>query len=280
MMNARNFLLDNVVESPRKKGKGHQRMVSFSDEVTVSTVASDFSNTSSNSRCIATSLTNFKNKTTLVTINPNAAVISSDRNDETLGWVLQHAVGTDHLQDLGLKADRFIDLKQCNILDKQKDSMFQLLSSSDFGDFAKRAAHVFSASFAVIHLQDSGRQYFCSNYGVDVTTTLRACSFRIHHAHQHQQKQSDGLLIVGDASKDERFATHPLVTGDFQVRFYAGAALITPQGKQIGVICVVDMEPRDAESVTIKQKTVLRHLANQAMNAITEHWFMNDVMRG
>ncbi|KAF8933287.1 His Kinase A domain containing protein [Dissophora ornata] len=51
-------------------------------------------------------------------------------------------------------------------------------------------------------------------------------------------------LVVLDASQDWRFKSLPTVTGDPKVRFYAGAALATSDGLNIGTLCVIDSRPR------------------------------------
>ena len=52
------------------------------------------------------------------------------------------------------------------------------------------------------------------------------------------------LLVVGDATKDARFADYPAVMGPNKLRFYAGAPIRTPSGTAIGTVCVIGAEPR------------------------------------
>jgi signal transduction histidine kinase len=69
-------------------------------------------------------------------------------------------------------------------------------------------------------------------------------------------------MIVEDATLDERFAENPLVTGQPEIRFYAGMPLINPDGHKLGTICVIDTKPR---GLTEQQNFALRVLSGQVM---------------
>jgi sigma-B regulation protein RsbU (phosphoserine phosphatase) len=58
--------------------------------------------------------------------------------------------------------------------------------------------------------------------------------------------RSPEILVVRDATKDERFARRTTVTGPRHIRFYAGRPLVTA-GRAVGTLCLVDTEPRDLE---------------------------------
>ena len=55
--------------------------------------------------------------------------------------------------------------------------------------------------------------------------------------------RNDGPLVVADTVGDTRFLDHPWVTGRLQVRFYAGALVVAPDGAIAGVLGVCDRMP-------------------------------------
>lgn len=52
------------------------------------------------------------------------------------------------------------------------------------------------------------------------------------------------VLIVPDALQDKRFCTVPRVAGPPNIRFYAGAPLVTSTSHRIGSLCLIDFSPR------------------------------------
>jgi GAF domain-containing protein len=128
-----------------------------------------------------------------------------------------------------------------------------------FDDLTELAARICEAPIALISLVDEKRQWFKSKIGTTVNETSRDVSFC-----SHAIKQSD-LFIVPDATKDERFASNPLVTSDPKIRFYAGAPLITPDGYALGTLCIIDKVPRELRP---DQKHALGILARHVVSQL------------
>ncbi len=73
---------------------------------------------------------------------------------------------------------------------------------------------------------------------------------RQHHAADdtfcaHVVKVPKQVLVVPDATCDPRFAHLPVVTGEEAIRFYAGTAILSPEGVPIGTLCVMDKVRRE-----------------------------------
>lgn len=50
--------------------------------------------------------------------------------------------------------------------------------------------------------------------------------------------------VFGDALQDPCTLANPFVTGQFGLRFYAAAPIVTREGHAIGAVCLVDKQPR------------------------------------
>ena len=137
-------------------------------------------------------------------------------------------------------------------------SEYHLLDSAPeeaFDDLTTLAAQICGCPIALVTCVAETRQWFKSRVGLEVSETPREQSFCAHAI-----TQPENLLVVPDAKLDPRFAANPLVMDSPNIRFYAGAPLLTYQGDAIGSLCVIDRTPR---KLTDLQLGALRILGRQ-----------------
>ncbi len=89
---------------------------------------------------------------------------------------------------------------------------------------------------------------------------------------QHALHRPNEVLVVEDALKDDRFVSNRLVTGEPNIRFYAGAPLITKNRNVLGTLCVIDRKPR---AFSRDQERALQLLAKKAMDRIETQRIFN-----
>ena len=129
-----------------------------------------------------------------------------------------------------------------------------------FDDIAQVAMQLCNVPIAVVSLVDRDRQWFKSCLGLDATETPRDVAFCAHAI-----LAPDDVLVVEDATKDNRFFDNGLVTGAPYIRFYAGAPLINSEGMALGTLCVIDYQPR---VISAEQISSLKALARQVVQLL------------
>ncbi len=149
------------------------------------------------------------------------------------------------------EAERLEALELYGLLDTFPDPTLDELTSL--------AAQICEAPFAFISLVDAERQWLKSKFGLASDEPEGEIAF-CAHAVGHKE-----LFIVPDASLDERFVEDPSVKGKPFLRFFAGAPLTTPTGHGIGALCVLDLVPRELNSL---QREALRILSGQVMSQL------------
>jgi len=131
---------------------------------------------------------------------------------------------------------RQAELDALQIVDTEEDAACDELT--------RLAAHFCQTPVALISLIDGPRQWFKSRVGLQAQETPREHAFCAH-------------AILDPAN--------PPVTGDPNIRFYAGAPLVTSQGHALGTLCVIDTVPRELHT---QQLELLGLLARQ----VVEHF--------
>jgi len=129
------------------------------------------------------------------------------------------------------EAQRLEAVRRYDVLDSPPDGAFDRVT--------RLASALLDMPIAIVSVVDEDRIWFKARHGLDVEEVGRdagLCASAILQAE---------TWVVSDAAVDPRALANPLVAGDFGLRFYAGAPLITADGYRLGTVCVIDRKSRE-----------------------------------
>ena len=149
--------------------------------------------------------------------------------------------------------DRLAALQSLGLLDSAPEDGFDALTDL--------VCIVTGARMAAVSLIDRDRQWFKSAVNIPVCETPRAYAFCSHAIRQ------DGLYEVPDARKDPLFADNPLVTGEPNIRGYAGVPITLESGEKLGTLCAIHDAPLELDDAA---RARLVSLAGMVQNLIRE----------
>ena len=128
------------------------------------------------------------------------------------------------------------------------------LTEENFDNLAELAAEFCNVPVSFINLISNDRQIPKARYGFKADSMPRTDSFCQYTIMQEE------LFEVKDTLKDDLLKNNPNVNGDMKIRYYAGFPLKTPDGYNIGSLCLIDNKPNE---LTPTQRKALKTLANE-----------------
>ncbi|MGX6603360.1 ATP-binding protein [Micromonosporaceae bacterium Da 78-11] len=145
-----------------------------------------------------------------------------------------------------VERNRLVALHEYCVLDAPADD--------ELSAVVRVAAIVADVPTATLNLIDENRQCQLTTVGFDSSNSPRSDSMCAI------QFRTGRMVHVPDASQDPIYATNPWVTGRLaDVRFYASAPLVTPEGYALGTLCVFDQV---VKSLTPEQVSRIEDLAD------------------
>lgn len=109
---------------------------------------------------------------------------------------------------------------------------------NDFKGLALLAAKIAGTDISLINLIDSFTQWTIASHGLEIGHVPREESIC-----QYTLTINDHFEIA-DLSADERFNQKIYVAGPLNLRYYMGVPLTTPEGFNIGSLCVIDKQQK------------------------------------
>ncbi len=135
-----------------------------------------------------------------------------------------HGFGDDFADKLTADLERAAVVKNYAILGTPPEASFDRITAL--------AADLFDAPIAIISFFDRQRLWFKSHHGLDAT----------------------GISWGPDTSAS---AMERRIRGEFDVGFFVGVPLRTPDGHDLGTLCVIDRKPRQVDPDRVRQLGIL-----------------------
>ena len=149
------------------------------------------------------------------------------------------------------EAGRMAALRRYEILDTEPEQ--------EFDDIVSLVKSIFHTRFASITLIDAERQWNKATAGAERGEYPRKQTFC------DQTIRGSGPMAISNALADVRFQHLEAVTGHAGIRSYLGVPLTSPDGYNIGALCVFDTETRDFSSA---EKAVLQNFSRVVMSQL------------
>ncbi|WP_113651973.1 GAF domain-containing sensor histidine kinase [Pedobacter namyangjuensis] len=152
------------------------------------------------------------------------------------------------------------DNDQERVLALDKYAIFNAPREKAFDNIVSLAQAIFKVPIAHLSFLDDKHEFVMASEGLGhvglIPREESLCALTVLRA---------DVVIIENALEEPLLTSHPYVNGDFGLRFYAGAPIITPDNFVIGTLCLVDQKPRNLSEHEI---TVLKELAKVAMEQL------------
>jgi GAF domain-containing protein len=141
------------------------------------------------------------------------------------------------------EAARLAALARLGILDTPNEP--------EFDQIVAEAAAMANTPMSLISFVTDSRQWFKASTGVEAKETNRSAAFC--------------AWAIFNAATDERFHDNALVTGDPNIRAYAGVPINSPDGFLLGTLCVIDDKPKAFDQAVVDQLKTLAARVSQLL---------------
>ncbi|OAS84102.1 GAF domain-containing protein [Metabacillus litoralis] len=136
----------------------------------------------------------------------------------------------------------FLEKEQRRLTELYSLNLIGTPEEKSFDQITNLASRLFGVPISLITLITEDKQWFKSCVGLpdnlkESRSTERSAAFC------HCVVADGNPLVVQDSSLDERFINNRFVK-EYNIRFYAGAPIITKNNNVLGSLCIIDTKPR------------------------------------
>ena len=150
--------------------------------------------------------------------------------------------------------ERLLCLRNLKILDTPIEERFERIT--------RMVCRALQVPLAGVSLVDEARQWFKSIQGSRVLETPRKLAFCSHAI------LKDELMLVPDATLDERFSDNPFVSDSPNIRFYAGQPISLSKDLRLGTLCAMDYRPRELSPYDLQTLRDLGRVVESELAAV------------
>lgn len=140
------------------------------------------------------------------------------------------------------KSSSFLEKEERRLIELYSLNLIHTPNEQPFDRITELASRIFQAPISLISLLTEDKQWFKSCVGLTGELLTERSTKRDESICQHVLLDGEPLVIE-DTHLDQRFKHNPLVI-QHQIRFYAGAPIITKNHHIIGTLCIIDVKPR------------------------------------
>jgi len=151
------------------------------------------------------------------------------------------------------ESERLASVKRMQILNTPEEESFDRI--------ARLTQKIFDVPVVFISIVGEDYNWIKSKVGLEITSGPRDVSICNHIVYGGE------IVVVEDASKDERFFDNDLVIHQMNIRFYAGRPLRNTEGYIVGTLCIVDSMPRKFSQDEVDTLDALGHWVESVFEA-------------
>lgn len=166
------------------------------------------------------------------------------------------------------KSSSFLEKEERRLIELYSLNLIHTPDEQSFDRIAELASRIFQVPVSLVTVITEDKQWFKSCVGL-TGDLLKERSTRRDESICQYVVLDGSPLVIEDTMKDSRFINNPLVK-QYNVRFYAGAPIVTKRNNIIGSFCIIDVKPRSFSEAELQTLVDLSKWVNTELELRTD----------